>query len=116
MRLESSTMPIENSTIKLKWSTEKLTLKNVSTGARCCVQKPGSYTFPQDNTITLLQAISLAGGFTGYASVNGTKIVRTAPDGKKITVDPKVNDVVNGKRKDTDLQPDDLVFVPERIF
>ena len=81
-----------------------------------CVQKPGSYPFPQDNTITLLQAISLAGGFTGYASINGTKIVRSAPDGKKITVDPRVNDIVSGKRKDTDLQPDDLVFVPERIF
>ena len=81
-----------------------------------CVQKPGSYSFPQDKGMTLLQAISLSGGFTGYASVNGTKIVRATPDGKKMAIDPGMSDIIKGKRKDIDLKPDDLVFVPERIF
>ncbi len=81
-----------------------------------CVQRPGSYSFPQDNTITLLQAISMAGGFSGYAAANGTKIVRTSSDGKKSTIDPRMNDIINGRRKDVDLVPNDLVFVPERLF
>lgn len=81
-----------------------------------CVQKPGAYPFPQNQSIMLLEAISMAGGFTGYASINGTKIVRSASGGKKATLDPKVNDIINGKRQDTELKPGDLVFVPERIF
>lgn len=81
-----------------------------------CVQKPGSYPFPQDKGITLLEAISLAGGFTGYAHADGTKIVRTSKEGKKSAIDPRINSIMSGKRKDITLEPDDLIFVPERLF
>jgi polysaccharide export outer membrane protein len=81
-----------------------------------CVQKPGSYPFPQDKDMSLLEAISLAGGFTGYASIGGTKIIRTSPEGRKVSVDPKMADIISGKRKDITLMPDDLVFIPERLF
>lgn len=81
-----------------------------------CVQKPGSYSFPKDNKLTLLEAVSLAGGFTGYASINGTKIIRTSTDGKKATIDPRINEIINGRRKDMTLEPNDLIFVPERLF
>lgn len=81
-----------------------------------CVQKPGSYPFPPDMNLTLLQAISIAGGFTGYASVNDTKLVRTSSGGKKNTIDARVNDIVNGRRKDIRLEANDLIFVPERLF
>lgn len=81
-----------------------------------CVQKPGSYSFPQNNSLTLLQAISLAGGFTGYAGTNGTKIIRTPIDGKKVVMDPRINDIISGRKKDVDLIPNDLIVVPERLF
>ena len=81
-----------------------------------CVTKPGAYSFPQDKGMTLMQAISLAGGFTGYASIGGTKIVRTSRDGKKATIEPRVNDIMGGRKKDVELAPDDLIMVPERIF
>ncbi|MDD5422523.1 MAG: polysaccharide biosynthesis/export family protein [Candidatus Omnitrophota bacterium] len=81
-----------------------------------CVQKPGSYPFPQDKDVTLLEAISLAGGFTGYASIGGTRIVRAGADGKKISMDPKIDNIINGRQKDVTLKPDDLVYIPERLF
>jgi|SRR3989338_5579545 len=81
-----------------------------------CVQKAGSYSFPQDNNLTLLQVISLAGGFTGYAGINGTKIIRTPVDGKKVVIDPRINDIIGGRKKDVDLMPNDLIVVPERLF
>jgi len=80
------------------------------------VGKPGSYEFPEDKKMSLLQAISIAGGFTRYASVNGTKIVRTGKDGKKDAIDPRINEIIKGNKEDVELQPNDLIVVPERVF
>ncbi len=80
------------------------------------VQKPGAYSFPENNKLTLLEAISLAGGFTGYASVGGTRVIRTSSGDKKSTIDPRLNEIMNGRRKDMMLETGDLIFVPERLF
>lgn len=81
------------------------------------VSKPGTYEFPEGKNLTLMELITEAGGFTGYASPGGTKIVRSLPDGdKKSVIDPHVNDIMNGRKKDVELQPGDLVTVPERLF
>lgn len=81
-----------------------------------CVNKPGSYSFPENKTPTLLEAISMAGGFNGYAAVNSTKIIRMSSDGKKVAIDPRAGDIMAGRRKDVELAPNDLVMVPERLF
>lgn len=80
------------------------------------VKEPGPYEFPDDGNLTLLEAVSLAGGFDRYASVNGTKIIKTGTDGKRITIDPHISDILNGKKEDIDLDPGDIVSVPERFF
>lgn len=80
------------------------------------VQRPGPYIFPDDKPATLLQAISLAGGFTRLASVKKTKIIRAKPDGTKETLDPQMHKILSGDKKDIELQPDDLISVPERLF
>ncbi len=80
------------------------------------VAKSGTYEFPEGKKFTLLGLITQAGGFTGYAAMNGTKIIRTTKDGEKIVIDPRLNDIINGRKKDVDLEPGDLVIVPERLF
>lgn len=80
------------------------------------VQRPGSYPFNEEKPLTLLKAISLAGGFTTLAAPNGTKVIRNSPDGTKIVIDPEVNLILSGKKKDVTLQADDLISVPERFF
>ena len=80
------------------------------------VKNPGSYEFPEDRPLTLLQVISMAGGYTRYASVKGTRIITTLPSGKKKTIDPKINDIIKGRKEDFELKPDDVVMVPERFF
>ena len=87
----------------------------------CCgevphIKEPGSYPFPADGTLTVLEAISLAGGYTRFASVNGTRVIKTMPDGTKKVIDPNLSEVMKGKRKDMELEPDDVVMVPERFF
>jgi polysaccharide export outer membrane protein len=77
------------------------------------VQKPGS--FPYEEGMTIIQAISLAGGLTKVASPNGTHVAR--PEGgeqKKVRV--PVKDISEGREKNFLLQPGDIIFVPESFF
>ena len=80
------------------------------------VKKPGSY--PVKGRLTVVEAISLAEGFTKIASPNRTKIIRTNPDGTKIEIPVKIHDIVNKgmQETDVDLQAGDVVVVPESLF
>jgi protein involved in polysaccharide export with SLBB domain len=80
------------------------------------VAKPGAYTLPEDGNPTILKAIVDVGGFTQMANPSGTRIVRTTADGKKFTINPHVNEIMSGRRQDINLEPGDLIVVPERLF
>lgn len=80
------------------------------------VNKPGSYEFPSDGNVTLLEAVSMAGGYNRYASVSGIRIIRESANATKETIDPKINDIINGHSEDVELKPNDVVMVPERMF
>ncbi|MHB8877755.1 MAG: polysaccharide biosynthesis/export family protein [Myxococcaceae bacterium] len=77
------------------------------------VHKPGTY--PYDEHMTIIQAVTLAGGFTKLAAknnVNVTRLIETQE--KKIRV--PVEDIGVGREKNFMLQPGDIVFVPESFF
>jgi len=69
------------------------------------VKNPGAYSL-QQNKMTVLQALSLAGGVTENGSTNRIKIVRMVK-GDKVEIKVKLGDIV---------QPGDTVIVPERYF
>jgi polysaccharide export outer membrane protein len=77
------------------------------------VQRPGS--FPLGPGMTLLQAISLSGGFTSIAKADQVTLIRKY-QGKTTTVLVNVEDIYEGRTPDIELQPGDRVFVRERIF
>ncbi len=68
------------------------------------VKKPGKYIF--ENGITVLKAITIAGGTTEKAAINKTKIVREK-NGQKIEIKAKMTDPV---------YPGDTIIVPESLF
>lgn len=79
------------------------------------VSKPGKY--PLKSFATVLQGISLAGGFTQYANRNGTKVIRKAasPEGKhQVEIPVKYNDVIAGKADPGNfyLNSGDVIVVP----
>jgi protein involved in polysaccharide export with SLBB domain len=77
------------------------------------VQKPG--TFPYEQGMTVIQAITLAGGLSKLASPNGAHVARKGPDGQhKVRVFLK--EISEGREPDFPLQPGDIVFVPEGIL
>jgi polysaccharide export outer membrane protein len=79
------------------------------------VQKPGSYEFPSEENVTLLQAIAMAGGFTRLAVQGKVTVTRTSGGKKTLVVD--VRSAANDPRtKPFEISPDDTIIVSERVF
>jgi polysaccharide export outer membrane protein len=77
------------------------------------VARPG--TFPMSSGLTVVQAISLAGGFTPLAARNNTVVSRRVDDEvRRYRV--QVDDVTGGGASDVPLAAGDIVYVPERVF
>jgi protein involved in polysaccharide export with SLBB domain len=77
------------------------------------VAKPG--TFPIVPGMTVVQAVSNAGGFTPLASKDDTVVTRRI-NGKLERYRIPVSEVSRGNADDFPLRSGDLVFVPERVF
>jgi protein involved in polysaccharide export with SLBB domain len=77
------------------------------------VAKPGS--FPFSSGITLIQAISIAGGFNGVAKHDQISLKRKTKGGAK-TVVVSVDAITEGGSPDIPLQAGDQIYVPERVF
>lgn len=77
------------------------------------VTKPG--TLPIVPGMTVIQAVSQAGGFSNLASKDDTVVTRRV-DGllKKHRI--AVSEITRGDASDFPLRAGDIVFVPERIF
>lgn len=80
------------------------------------VRSPGALSVRKSKIPTLLQAIAHAGGFAERASKGGVVIKRRGKDGKEDRIKVNVKDIEKGKKKDIQLQENDVVIVPESIF
>ena len=75
------------------------------------VLRPGPLTI--SGPITVLQAISLVGGFDRFADESGVKVIRTRPDGQEI-LSVNYKDIISGKNMSTNilLKAGDTLVVP----
>jgi len=69
------------------------------------VKRPGMYRL--ERGMTAMQALSVGGGITGRGSLKGMKVTRRKTDGKTEKIDVELTDT---------LQPDDVLYVKERLF
>jgi len=81
------------------------------------VKSPGKFDMPAERSVTLLEAVAMAGGFTKDADLNRVKVMR-ADEGEKKTIFVNIKDITEKDRQDKDivLKADDIVFVPESFF
>lgn len=77
------------------------------------VQKPGS--FPLTPGLTLLQAVSQAGGLTSIANKDRVNLTRKGKGGAQ-TVVISVDAITEGRSPDIPLQAGDSIYVHERVF
>jgi protein involved in polysaccharide export with SLBB domain len=77
------------------------------------VNKPG--TFPWEDNMSIIQVITLAGGFTKQASRNNTNVTRLV-NGTETKMKVPVEEIGIGREKNFVMQPGDIIFVPESFF
>jgi polysaccharide export outer membrane protein len=76
------------------------------------VSKPG--TFPLTSSLTVLDAIALAGGFRDFAKQKSIYILRKSPDGGESRLPFNYKEVIKGKNMEQNIrvQPGDTIVVP----
>ncbi|HZZ20707.1 MAG TPA: polysaccharide biosynthesis/export family protein [Opitutaceae bacterium] len=88
------------------------------------VKNAGRYALPVESSMSVLDLVTKAGGFTDTAQGTAVKITRILPDGTTKVISLDVESLIKGKSdaKTNEennallLQPDDIVYVPERII
>ncbi|MCX4239531.1 polysaccharide export protein [Paraliomyxa miuraensis] len=91
-------------------SVRVITRQNREVSVLGQVNEPGSYPFKE--RLTLVQAISLAGGMNPLAQAKRVKLIRETDQGTK-TYEIDVREILESRRADLPLEPGDIVFVPE---
>ena len=80
------------------------------------VQRPGSYDYPQNEKLNLLECIAIAQGYTRLGSPSKIKVQRIV-DGKPKIFDLDAGEMAKDKKnKPFEILPDDLITVGERVF
>ncbi|MGB8328701.1 MAG: polysaccharide biosynthesis/export family protein [Polyangiales bacterium] len=77
------------------------------------VANPG--TFPLEPGMTVVQAISMAGGFSSLADRDGTVVTRRRGT-EIVRYRVPVARVTKGQAEDIEVAAGDIIFVPERLF
>ncbi len=79
------------------------------------VKSPGVHEIPFDESVTLLQVIGAAGGFTDLASVNRVRIMREE-DGRQRRLRVRVSRIIAGRDADVPIEANDVIMVPQSFF
>lgn len=78
------------------------------------VQRPGTYDMPADDSVSLLQAIATAGGYTRIANAHKITVQRTmGVDNNLIRLDAEAR-ALKPQEKPFEILPDDVIVVGER--
>jgi polysaccharide export outer membrane protein len=88
------------------------------------VKSPGRYPLPVESSMSVVDLVTRAGGFTDTAQGTAVRVTRIQPDGSTKVITLDVESLIKGKsdaktNEDNNaliLEPDDIVYVPERII
>lgn len=105
---------------KVTITVEEYAAREVTIGGQ--VKIPARYPLPLESAMTLRELVSKAGGFTDTAKGTAVRVTRILPDGSTSNFTYDVDSILRGKKdaraEDSSLvlEPDDIVYVPERII
>lgn len=75
------------------------------------VSRPAGFIMDNNERLTVLQAIALAGGTNATASLDSSKIIRRTPNGIQ-EIPMSLKKILGAKADDVPLEPEDVLFVP----
>ena len=80
------------------------------------VLKSGGFVLNDTEDVTVLQALSMAGGLDKYAHPQDAKLLRRSPGAAERTEIPvDLRKVLDGRTPDIPMQPEDILFVPNNV-
>jgi len=78
------------------------------------VKNPGSY--PITPGLTVLKAVSVAGGLTKFGSKGKVEILRKGSQSETERIKVDLGDIEGGKKPDVPLEAEDIIKVGKRVF
>ena len=75
------------------------------------VGRPGGFVMENDGKMTVLQAVALAGGQTRTAAMGHVRLIRRKESNYSDT-EVSLKKIMNGQESDLELQPEDVLYVP----
>src|SRR5271156_680105 len=76
------------------------------------VGRPGGYVMTENETMSLTQAIALAGGWDKTASLSSARVLRADGGAQREQIPADIKKIMQNKAPDLELRPDDILFVP----
>jgi polysaccharide export outer membrane protein len=80
------------------------------------VTRPGGYIMQEDGKLSVLQAVSIAGGTTYTASTGSIYVMHKNDDGTAMWMQLAYNKMSKGKASDFQLHVNDIIFIPTNRF
>ena len=78
------------------------------------VLKPGGFLVDNNERLSVIESLSLAGGWNKTAALSKTKLIRKLPTGRE-EVDLDLKHIVYGKQADVMISDGDILFVPSSV-
>lgn len=79
------------------------------------VMKPGGYPLESHENVSVLQALSMAGGFDRAAQPKRAKLLRVQPGSARAELAVDLDKILEGKADDVPMRPNDILFVPNSL-
>jgi polysaccharide export outer membrane protein len=79
------------------------------------VGRPGGYVMSENETMSLTQAIALAGGWNKTAALSSARILRADGGQTRQQISANVKKIMENKAPDLQMRPDDILYVPNSM-
>lgn len=80
------------------------------------VKTPQAVPLAGNTPITVMRAVTIAGGVKYSAALSKARIIRTTADNRKIELPINLRKVMQGKEPDPVLAADDVLYIPANLF
>jgi polysaccharide export outer membrane protein len=79
------------------------------------VTKPGGYVLTDNETMSITQAIALAGGWDHTAALKDARVLRADGGAEREQIPANVKKIMENKAPDLQLRADDILYIPNSI-
>jgi polysaccharide biosynthesis/export protein len=79
------------------------------------VGRPGGYVLTDNESMSITQAIALAGGWNGTAALSGARILRASGGAERENIHADVKKIMDNKAPDLEMRPDDILYLPNSL-